>query len=387
MASAPSRPTPIRVLIVDDTVVVRRLVSEVLGGFDDIEVVGTASHGRLALQQIPLTRPDVVTLDIEMPVMDGLRTLGEIRKQWPDLPVIMFSSLTERGATATLDALALGANDYVTKPSATRDRESALNAVRASLVPLVRLWGRPRRGGRLVDQPLAPRAAAPTTQDLAASRAARVPAAPVVMVPTETRPPLAVVIGVSTGGPQALTQVLPKLPRELKVPVVVVQHMPPVFTKMLAERLDAQCLVTVVEAENGMLLKPGHVYLAAGGHHLRLEQRGDGVVCVLDDSPPENSCRPSVDVTMRSAREVWGSRTLAVMLTGMGLDGLLGVRGLKEVGARVIAQDEATSVVWGMPGAVAKEGLADHVLPLGQIGAAVVATTDRARLVVGVGSR
>jgi two-component system, chemotaxis family, protein-glutamate methylesterase/glutaminase len=354
----------IRVLVTDDTAIIRRMVTDVLGEYDDIEVVGTAANGELALAAIERLKPDVVTLDVEMPVLDGLETLLKLRKVRKDLPVIMFSSLTEAGASATLDALANGANDYVMKPSATRNRAEALDAVRSSLIPLLRLWGRP--GARR-------RAAAPAPAPTAA--AAR--PVPTRTAPADRRPPLAVVIGVSTGGPDALAAMLPKLPRDLPVPIVVVQHMPPLFTRMLADRLDQQSQVHVVEAADGMELEPGTVYLAAGGRHLRLDKRRDAVVCVLDDSPPENSCRPSVDVTLRSALDVWGSRTLVVILTGMGQDGLLGARALKEQGAHVVVQDENTSAVWGMPGAVAKGGYADRVLPLPEIAPAVATAVAR----------
>jgi two-component system chemotaxis response regulator CheB len=354
----------IRVLVVDDTVVVRRLVAEVIGGAEGIEVVGTAANGELALAQIAALQPDVVTLDVEMPVMDGLATLAEIRKQWPKLPVIMFSTLTSRGASATLDALALGANDYVTKPTALRDREAAMAAVRSSLVPLLRLWGRVGAADRR-------RAAAP-------ARVAPVPASTAPAPPTprqpelDGRPPLGVVIGVSTGGPVALSTVLPALPADLGVPVIVVQHMPPVFTKLLAERLNGACALEVVEATDLMPLVAGRIYIAAGGFHLTMGTVRGTNLLRLDDGPMENSCKPAVDVTLRHAQALWGPRTLTVILTGMGYDGLAGAKALRQIGGRVLAQDEETSVVWGMPGAVTKAGIADAVLPLSGVAPAIV---------------
>ena len=363
---------PIRVLVVDDTVVVRRLVSDVLGECPDIEVVGTASNGRTALGLIAALKPDVVTLDVEMPVLDGLATLAELRPAYPALPVIMFSTLTERGASATFQALELGANDYVTKPSAMRDRDESLASVRASLVPLVRLWGR--------------RQARP----LPVSRAVAAPVRPVRATPTPiaSRTPVrGVVIGVSTGGPPALSTVIPALPADLSVPVLVVQHIPPVFTRLLAERLDELSAVHVHEAKQGMLVEPGHVYVAEGAHHLVLDSRAGVARIALDDGPAENSCRPSVDVTLRSAAEVWGMSTLAVILTGMGSDGLEGVRALRETGARVVVQDEATSVVWGMPGAVARAGLADEVVPLDDISTAIAGAARGAHSLIGATSR
>ncbi|WP_019873637.1 chemotaxis-specific protein-glutamate methyltransferase CheB [Sporichthya polymorpha] len=363
---------PIRVLVVDDTVVVRRLVADVIAGAEGIEVVGTAAHGQLALDQIPVCKPDVVTLDVEMPVMDGLTTLAEIRKRWPKLPVIMFSTLTSRGASATLDALALGANDYVTKPTALRDREAALAAVRSSLVPLLKLWGR-------VGAADARRAAAGPTAAPAPDLTV-LPATPAQRRPElDGRPPLGVVIGVSTGGPVALSTVVPALPVDLGVPVVIVQHMPPVFTKLLAERLDAASALDVVEAADLMPLTPGRVYIAAGGFHLTMTTVRGMQVLRLDDGPMENSCKPAVDVTLRHAKALWGPRTLTVILTGMGSDGLAGARDLRAAGGRVIAQDAETSVVWGMPGAVAKAGVADAVLPLARIAPTIVDAVRGAR--------
>ncbi|MGQ0843547.1 MAG: chemotaxis-specific protein-glutamate methyltransferase CheB [Sporichthyaceae bacterium] len=361
---------PIRVLVVDDTVVVRRLVAEVVGGAEGLEVVGTAANGELALAQIELCRPDVVTLDIEMPVMDGLATLGEVRRRWPELPVIMFSTLTSRGASATLDALALGANDYVTKPSALRDREAALAAVRTSLVPLLRMWGRVgAAGARRAGLSVTSGAAAPISAlPVVPASAAPAPRGPEL----DSRPALGVVVGVSTGGPVALSALLPALPADLGVPVVVVQHMPPVFTRLLAERLNTVCALEVVEAEDEMPLLPGRIHVAAGGRHLTMQSVRGAPMLRLDDGPMENSCKPAVDVTLRSAQALWGSRTLTVILTGMGSDGLAGAKALRGAGGRVLAQDAETSVVWGMPGAVVRAGIADAVLPLSSIAAAIV---------------
>ncbi len=299
--------------------------------------------------------------------MDGLQTLAELRPRWPDLPVIMFSTLTESGATATLDALALGASDYVTKPSSMADRAAALEAVRSALVPLVRSWGRPRPATETtVPATLPPR---PAPRRLTAGA------------------PLGVVIGVSTGGPSALSRVISALPATLPVPVVVVQHMPPMFTRLLAERLDRLSPLTVTEAPDGVRAEAGHVYVAAGGRHLRLESHRGVATLHHDDGPVENSCRPAVDVTLRSAAGVWGARSLVVVMTGMGSDGLEGARLVHERGGRVLAQDEATSVVWGMPGAVVRGGLADEVLALEEIAPAIVRATLTAPVLAGAGSR
>jgi len=343
--------TPLRVLLVDDSAVVRHLVSDILRSEEGIEVAGVAENGRRGLERIEELQPDVVVLDVEMPILDGLATLRELRPRWPRLPVIMFSTLTERGAASTLSALAAGANDYVTKPGRLAGRSEAEAAVRENLVPLVRSWG------RLV------RTRQPETPTPVVARRS----------PGRVAPPVrALVIGSSTGGPVALTNLIPALPASLPVPVLIVQHMPTVFTRMLAERLDERSPLTVVEAVDGTALHPGTVYVAPGGIHMTVARRGTDVVVALDDSAPENSCKPAVDVLFRSTVPVWGPGTLAAVLTGMGQDGMLGAEQIVEAGGTVVAQDESSSVVWGMPGAVAKAGLASDILPLADIPAALL---------------
>ena len=349
----------IRILIVDDAVVVRRILTDVLSTDPEIEVAGIAANGQIALAKIQQLVPDLITLDVEMPVMDGIQTVREIRKTYPKLPVIMFSTLTARGAGATLDALAAGANDYVTKPANVGSVSEAMERIRRQLIPKIKtLCGRMH-----------------PTEDPGAERAHR-PAAP---IPGATVPLLSlkvrvdiVAIGTSTGGPNALAEVIPELPADLPVPVVIVQHMPPIFTKLLAERLAGQWKCPVKEAEVGDRLEPGRAYIAPGNFHMVLERRADGVYTNLNQDPPENSCRPSVDVMLRSVAQVYRSNSLAVILTGMGQDGLRGCTRIREVGGRVLIQDEATSVVWGMPGYVAKAGLAEKTVPLGQIAPEIV---------------
>lgn len=357
----------IDVLVVDDAVVVRRIVSDVLAGDPGIRVIGTAANGRIAVQKLTQVKPDLVTLDFEMPEMDGLQTLKAIRKTHPRLPVIMFSTLTSRGALETLDALAAGASDYVTKPANVGSVTEAQNRIREQLIPKIKaLCGvRPtmatQGAGRL--------AAVGVNGAGAASHG---PAAmPGRVTPAVSRgpaaPPDALAIGVSTGGPNALAELLPKLPGNLSVPVFIVQHMPPMFTRMLAERLNGQCELEVVEATAGMVVRPGVIYIAPGDHHLTIERRGTQVVTALNQDPPENSCRPAVDVMFRSVAAVYGERLLGVVLTGMGQDGLRGSEEICRRNGRVLAQDQASSVVWGMPGFVAQAGLAEAVLPLGEI--------------------
>jgi len=358
----------IRVLVVDDSVVVRKMVSEVLSEDPAILVVGSAANGKIGLSKIPQVNPDLVTLDIEMPEMDGLATLAGIRKTWPRLPVIMFSTLTRRGAAATLDALALGANDYVTKPEGAENTAAAAQLLRRELIPRIKaLCHRttllPAAGHSAVAAAMAAMAATAT-----AAAAARAPAG--------VRPPSKAVeivtIGVSTGGPNALAAVMPSLPADFPVPIVIVQHMPPMFTRLLAERLASQSSVRVVEATEGAVLEPGLALVAPGDHHMLLRRDVRGVSVVLNQDPPENSCRPAVDVLFRSVAQVYGASALAVVLTGMGQDGLHGCSRIREAGGQILVQDEATSVVWGMPGYVANAGLADAVLPIQEVAPAIV---------------
>ncbi|GAA1957795.1 chemotaxis response regulator protein-glutamate methylesterase [Nocardioides panacihumi] len=341
----------IRVLVVDDSALIRRLISTALSEAEDIEIVGTARDGLEAVDRVEELRPDVVTLDIEMPRLDGLGALRRIRERHRRLPIIMFSTLTERGAAATLEALSRGASDYVTKPSNTGSVAEGLASVRDQLVPRIRALAGVRT--------LAPR-----------TPAAR--RTPPVAKPAAGSPQV-LLVGSSTGGPDALATVLGQLPADLGVPVLVVQHMPPVFTTMLAQRLDRISALTVREAVDGDVPRAGEVLLAPGDFHVRLVSGAGGVRVRLDQGPQENFCRPAVDVLFRTAAEVYGGRAVATVLTGMGHDGLEGVRVLAERGARVLVQDEATSVVWGMPGAVALAGLADETVSLGEMPRRLVA--------------
>jgi two-component system chemotaxis response regulator CheB len=332
-----------RILLVDDSAVVRRVLSDAIAATDDLEVAAVAATGRIGLAKLPRERPDVVVLDIEMPDMDGLATLTEIRKIRPELPVIMFSSLTRLGAAATLDALQAGANDYCPKPMAT-DLQAAQAQLTHELFPKIRaLVG---RGNDLPPRATEPPPAARRAPGAAASAAT------------------AVAIGASTGGPNALVELLPRLPGDLPAPVVVVQHMPPVFTRLLAERLAARCKMPVHEVEQGQQILPGNVYIAPGDFHFEVQRRAGGVYAQLHQGPQENSCRPAVDVLFRSVAREYGPGALGVVLTGMGKDGLAGCEHLRERGASILVQDEASSVVWGMPGHVSRARLADAELPL-----------------------
>jgi two-component system, chemotaxis family, protein-glutamate methylesterase/glutaminase len=358
-----------RVLVVDDSAVVRRLVSKAIDSDPLLEVVGTAANGQIALHKLTQLRPDLVTLDVEMPGMDGIETLKRLRADHPLLPVIMFSTLTERGAAVTLEALMLGANDYVTKPVGAGGVDGAIAQVCATLLPKVRALCRVDRDPGTPSSRRAPR------QALRAGRAVRAVSAS----------PRAVVVGVSTGGPKALAEVLPALPADLAVPVLVVQHMPPVFTRLLAERLDKHCALEVREAVDGEVAAPGTVRIAPGDRHLLVRQVGGQTRTVTSQGPRENSCRPATDVLFRSASQAYGAGVLGVVLTGMGSDGVRGSEVIVSNGGTVIAQDEGSSVVWGMPGGVVAKGLAGAVEPLDRIAAAIVARTGTRRAPVGAG--
>jgi two-component system chemotaxis response regulator CheB len=348
---------PIRLLVVDDSVVVRKVICEALGSEPAIEVVGTAASGAIALAKIPLLNPDVITLDIEMPGLNGLETLAEIRKLYPKVRVIMFSTLTERGATVTLEALALGASDYLTKPSNTGSMAAARDQVRQELVAkiLCLVSWQVRSVPRPVISPVHRR---PTGQQIDI-----------------------VAIGTSTGGPNALAEVIPRLPNDFPVPVVVVQHMPPLFTRLLAERLSSRSTLLVHEGQAGKTLEPGHAWIAPGDYHMTVAKKGTGVVLNLNQEPPENSCRPAVDVLFRSVAQIYGPTVLGVVMTGMGSDGARGALHIREAGGEIVVQDEASSVVWGMPGAVVSAGVADMICPLQEISQEIVrrVASSRAR--------
>jgi two-component system chemotaxis response regulator CheB len=346
----------IRVLVVDDSVVIRRLVAHALGEDAALEVVGSAANGVIALQRIPQVNPDVVTLDIEMPEMDGLETMRRIHREFPHLYVIMFSTLTERGALATMDALAAGANDYVAKAANAGSLGRSMHSLRGELLPKIKQFF----SFGLPPAILKPARLAPAVAPVKSG----VSGAPGRLVAIPRR---IVAIGVSTGGPTALSEIVPAFPAGFPLPIVIVQHMPPIFTRLLADRLQTKTKLRVEEAAEGMTVEPGRILIAPGDHHMKLRKRGAQVVVMLDRSTPENSCRPSVDVLFRSVAETYGGAAIATVLTGMGQDGLHGVENLKAQGAYVVVQDEASSVVWGMPGAVANAGLADAVVDLDSV--------------------
>lgn len=390
-----------RILIVDDSAVMRSLLRSVLATDKRLETVGTASDGAAALRAMEALRPDLVLLDVEMPVMDGLNTLKQMRMRGLRMPVIMCSTLTQRGAQVTIEALASGAADYVAKPSGQPSREAAVEALANHLVPrILALTGRvqpvapdytpaPSHTTSAFAHP--PQAAAPRPTPPAAAHGPSnvVPWAPIAGYPTSAQLPpkkllpissnaTALLIGVSTGGPAALDTLLPALPASFPLPVLVVQHMPELFTKLLAERLDTRCPLRVREAVHGEPVRPGTIYIAKGNWHMEVVGRsGQQPTLRLHQEAAENHCRPAVDVLFRSAVQVYGSGVLSVVLTGMGSDGFAGCRLVREHAGTVLVQDQATSAVWGMPGVVAQSGLAHRILPLNAIAPEILRLTGR----------
>lgn len=353
----------VRVLVVDDSVVMRQLITRMLVSEPALEVAGTARNGLDALAKVEQLRPDLVTLDIEMPELDGLGALRLIQQRFPQTRVIMCSSLTERGAAVTIDALLAGADDYVTKQHSGEMSANAFDMLKDDLLRKIRQLFRltPASGANIQKTPgnfhIAQREVPPQFANKLNGRK---------IVPQ------ILAIGVSTGGPSALAELLPMIPADFPLPIAIVQHMPPFFTQLLAERLTKLSRIAVFEAKPGMEVRAGQAILAPGNFHMRVVRKLSGVVTELNQEAQENSCRPAVDVLFRSIAEAYGGAAIATILTGMGQDGLLGVRQLKSLGAPVIVQDSQTSVVWGMPGAVADAQLADAVLPLKQIVPAIL---------------
>ncbi len=339
---------PVRILVVDDSAVARKLLNDLLASDPEIVVAGVAGDGRQALARIRDLKPDLVTLDIDMPGMDGLEALVEIRKLYAKLPVIMFSTLTERGAMITLDALARGASDYVCKPSPSETPERSHERVRKELI-------------RKIKSLCAEHAPQPQPEPASIRQSER-PQSRIDVV----------AIGTSTGGPGALSELIPQLPADLPVPIVIVQHMPPLFTRLLAERLNTIAPLEVREGKEGEKLQRGQVWIAPGDHHMTVVRKGIDFLLALNRDAEENSCRPAVDVLFRSVAQTYGANVLAVVLTGMGSDGTKGAAAVREAGGEVIVQDKESSVIWGMPGKVVAASLADHIFPLSGIASEVV---------------
>jgi len=339
----------IRVMIVDDSILYRKAIHDSLDRIEGVEVVGVAPNGKLALAKLDALKPDLITLDIEMPEMDGIEVLKALRAMNSKVTVIMVSSLTVQGGKMTMQALELGAFDFIPKPSGAT-LEANVEAITGSLRTIINAFIRKKYDFIPATMP---RPAPPPPRPVAlglARQASKV-----------------VAIGVSTGGPLALVSVIPKLPATIGVPVFIVQHMPPLFTKSLAENLQSKSAIEVVEAVDAMEVKPNCVYIAPGGRQMRLVKNGASTVIQINDDPPENSCRPSVDYLFRSLNAIYGTRITAVIMTGMGADGVKELGRLKDYGALTMAQDRESCVVYGMPKEAADTGAASMIVKLAEI--------------------
>ncbi|WP_031335590.1 chemotaxis response regulator protein-glutamate methylesterase [Rhodopseudomonas sp. B29] len=358
---------PLRVMVVDDSVVIRGLISRWIEAEPDLTVVASLRTGLDAVNQLERVRPDVAVLDIEMPELDGIAALPQLLAKKRDLIIIMASTLTRRNAEISLKALSLGAADYIPKPETTRE-QSAADIFRHDLLQKIRSLGaRARRRA----SPGSVAAPAPVREIAPAPHAT--PAAQLVKRAFSHVSPRVLLIGSSTGGPQALMSLVATIgPVIDRFPVLITQHMPPTFTTILAEHLSRAAKRPVHEGVDGELIKSGQIYLAPGGRHMKVGRQGANPVITLEDGPPVNFCKPAVDPLFATATEFWQNATLAVVLTGMGSDGMRGGKDIVAAGGSVIAQDEATSVVWGMPGAAANAGICAAILPLDQIGPKLV---------------
>ncbi|MFH1301268.1 MAG: chemotaxis response regulator protein-glutamate methylesterase [Planctomycetota bacterium] len=333
----------IKVLLVDDSAVIRGLMTQAINLDAGIKVVGSAMHGQTALTWLKNNQADVIVLDVEMPVMDGITCLKQLKQDYPDIPVIMASSLTRAGAEVTLQALDLGAAGCIPKPIATNAAE-AIAQVAQDLIPLIKALAG-------VAKPVS------SSHTVLRTKAAVHPA----------KTPMILVVGSSTGGPNALKTMLSAIPKNFTIPILIAQHMPPVFTRTLAEHIERETKRPTAEAVDGAQIERGHIYIAPGDYHMVIDKQNDRMVIRLNQNAPEHFCRPSVNPLYASAAQWYGSSVLAVMLTGMGDDGIEGAKSISERKGYIIAQDEQSSVVWGMPGAIANAGLANQILPLRNI--------------------
>jgi two-component system chemotaxis response regulator CheB len=370
-APASTRREKLRVMVVDDSIVIRGMISRWIAAEPDMEVAASLRTGLDAVNQIERINPDVAVLDIEMPELDGISALPRLLAKKRDLIIIMASTLTRRNAEISFKALSLGASDYIPKPESTREATAA-DTFHHDLIQKIRHLGAKVR--RTASPPLAPSAAPNPTQVLVREPVARpavaAPAAPlqVARKPFSNLTPRVLLIGSSTGGPQALMTLVSEIgPVIDRFPVLITQHMPPTFTTILAEHLARASRRPAHEAVDGEMVKAGTIYLAPGGRHMRVVRHGTDAAIALDDGPPVNFCKPAVDPLFNSAIDVWGGGIMSVILTGMGSDGMRGGKDIVAAGGSVIAQDEATSVVWGMPGAAANAGICAAILPLNQI--------------------
>lgn len=363
--------TPIRVLVVDDTVLYRKIISDVLSTIPGVQVVGNAHNGKAAISKIELLKPDLLTLDIEMPEKNGLEVLEYIRSHAPGTNAIMLSTLTREGGTMTMKALELGAFDFIPKPQSGTMAENQ-KKIADIIRPMLEAFRRSHKILKLTrsvthSAKLGPLSSSGTEK----TAVSRLPRLPLQKARSEI-----IAIGISTGGPNALARMLPMIPKDIDVPIVIVQHMPPMFTQSLANSLSSKCAIGVREARQGEPLEPNTALIAPGGKQMKIVAGADGKsrIIKITDDPPENSCKPSVDYLFRSVAHHYVGRATGVIMTGMGSDGTLGLKLMKQNGATIIAQNEATCVVFGMPKEAVETGIADAVLPLDQIAEMIVKT-------------
>lgn len=364
----------LKVLIVDDTIVYRKIVSDVLSEIPFVEVVGSAHNGKAALARIATLKPDLLTLDIEMPEMNGIKVLEELKRRRSDVGAVMLSTLTSEGGELTMKALELGAFDFITKPSAGTLTENR-QAIKDAITPILKAFMR----SHSIHSILYGKAPTKTFKKFVPTPTPSKPIDP----PRPVRKPSViksrseiVAIGISTGGPKALAEMLPKIPNNVGVPILIVQHMPPVFTQSLANSLNSKCQIQIKEAVHGESIEPNIAYIAPGGKQMKIEAGSNGKnrVIKITDDPPENSCKPSVDYLFRSVADHYVGRATGVIMTGMGSDGTKGLQQMKESGATIIAQNEATCVVYGMPKMPIESGLVDIVVPLNHIALEIIKT-------------
>ena len=378
-----------RVMVVDDTIVFRKIISDALEEIPGVEVVGKAGNGKMALMRIKELQPDIITLDIEMPEMNGIEVLEVIKREKIEVGVIVLSALTVKGGDMTVKALQLGAFDFITKPDSGTVAENRI-AIIDMLSPIISAWdqknkqiNKPKEKEKTESVPI--KGVIPEKKTVLSGKSAAYTPASLDDLGTyiHNKPflkkPEIVVIGISTGGPAALGEMLPKISAKIGVPILIVQHMPSLFTKSLANSLNNKCQISVKEAEEGEKLVPGTAYLAQGGKQMKISATADGndhLIRITDD-PPENNCKPSVDYMFRSVVSYFPGRITAVVMTGMGNDGTTGMRLIKRHGGISMAQDEKSCVVYGMPMEVIKAGAADLVLPLGMISDAIAKSVQR----------
>ncbi len=385
IAAAGESVQPYRVMIVDDSAVVRGLIARTLESDPLIEVAASVSTGEMAVKSVARHDVDVFILDIEMPVMDGLTALPKIIAHAPDVKIIMASTLTARNAEISIRCLASGADEYIPKPSSTRElnaaedfRRELLDKVKALAAAKRGYVARPGRAPVPAGAPAVGRSKADKSRRTVHSHTEVAGGGAISLRKRSTYTPRVLAVGSSTGGPQALFKVFGKLAKSMTVPILVTQHMPPTFTQILAEHIERVCGRACSEGEDGMAVENGHIYLAPGDYHMTVSvEKGGGKTIHLNQDPPENYCRPAVDTMLRSVAAAYGPQVLTLILTGMGHDGCAGGQAIVARGGTVIAQDEATSVVWGMPGAAAAAGVCSAILPIDEIGGYVTNFVSR----------